>query len=136
MKKTIYVILLIAGCFSVINAQKGVKGKRNNIAGGNQEKMLQEMTTKLSLTTDQQDKVRSILTEGKNNMKSNRQKYKGNKKCLAQAKYQNRKAVESKMMAVLTPEQQTKLQEEKLKKKEEKRRKREEMLSKPIDCSK
>lgn len=132
MKKIIATLLLVAGSFAVTMAQQPHKKQGERQA--NPEKMLEKMTATLSLTPDQQSKIKPILTDAQKTMKSNREKYKGKRKCMAQARYQTRKATEEKIMAVLTPEQQIKFNEEKKKKMEERRKKREEELSKPIDC--
>ena len=136
MKRIAFIILLIAGCFTVGVAQKQHGGMKKGHKPGEPGKFLQEMTNKLSLSSEQQDKVKNILSEGRTAMKASREKYKGNKKCMAQAKFQNRKAVESKILAVLNPEQQAKFQEEKRIKIEKRRKKKEEELSRPIDCGK
>jgi protein CpxP len=136
MKKITLIFLLIAGCFTVSLAQRGPKGGKKQNNQVNQEKRFQEMASKLSLSNEQQEKIKTILADTRKEMKSNRQKYKGNKKCLAQSKYQTKKATDAKIMAVLTPDQQTKFQQEKQLKKEERKKKKEEELSKPIDCSK
>ncbi len=133
MKKAIIMVVLIAGCFSAAIAQQP-KRVKNGAKGTRAENMLEHMTQTLSLTTDQQNKIKPILDEAKKNMRENKEKYKGKKKCMAQAKYQNRKATEEKIMAILTPDQQVKWQEEKKKRMEERRKKREEELSKPINC--
>jgi periplasmic protein CpxP/Spy len=136
MKKIIASLLLIAGCMTV------TVGQNNKNAGNKQrgekrvDKMMSEMTTTLSLTTDQQAKIKPILEENGKTMKENREKYKGNHKCIAQSRYQSRKATEEKIMAVLTPEQQTKFQEEKKKRMEDRKKKREAELAKPIGCGK
>ncbi|MBC7862833.1 MAG: hypothetical protein IAF38_07650 [Bacteroidia bacterium] len=131
MRKLIGTILLIAGCFTVTLAQgpqdQKEKGKRG-------EKLLKEMTTTLSLTTDQQNKIKPIIEETGKTMKTNREKYKGNQKCMRQSAFQTRKASEEKIMAILTPDQQKKFTEEKNKKQEERKKKRQEKLMEPIDC--
>jgi periplasmic protein CpxP/Spy len=133
MKKLIAGILLMAGCFSAAQAQK--PGEKKEMRGEkHQEKMLKEMTEKLTLTPDQQTKIKPILAETGEKMKANREKYKGNNKCMRQACFQARKATEEKIMAVLTPDQQKKFQEEKKRKMEERRKKKEAELSKPIEC--
>ena len=135
MKKLSIVILLLISSATFMFSQKNNK-QRSQKKGANSEKVIQEMTTKLSLTQDQQEKIKTIIADNRASMKSNRQKYKGNKKCLAQSKYQTKKATEAKILAVLTPDQQTKFQTEKQLRVAEKKRKREEELSKPIDCAK
>ena len=135
MKKLSILLLLLISSATFVFSQKSNKQKPPK-KGANAEKVLQEMTTKLSLTTDQQEKIKTIMADNRASMKANRLKYKGNKKCLAQSKYQTKKATETKILAVLTPEQQTKFQSEKQLRAAERKRKREEELSKPIDCTK
>ena len=135
MKNLIFIALLtmfsVASLFAQ-NKGKGLKGKSQ----GKGQKLLQEMSTSLSLSSDQQEKIKTIFSESRAEMQKNRQKYRGNKKCLAQAKYQTRQASEFKIMNILTPEQQTKFQLEKQRRKEERARKKREELSKPIECGK
>jgi Spy/CpxP family protein refolding chaperone len=136
MKKLILFALILGFTHSVAFSQaKGKnKGQAKQQTEKNGEKRLQEMTALLSLTADQQEKIKTIAKESKEKMKADRQKYKGNKKCLAKAKYQNKVARKDKLMAVLTPEQQTKWTAEVERKKQEKKKKKKEELSQPIEC--
>ena len=92
------------------------------------------MTEKLSLTAEQQNQLKPILADAGKTMKENREKYKGNQKCMRQARFQTMKASETKIMALLTPDQQTKYAEVKKQKQEERKKKRETEMMKPIDC--
>lgn len=135
MKKIVATLLLVAGCFAVTFAQE----PRNTDHAGKKErradKIMKEMTASLSLTAEQQTKIKPILEETGKTMKANREKYKGNHKCMAQARFQTHKAAEEKILATLTPEQQAKFKEDKKKRMEERRKKREAELSKPIECT-
>lgn len=130
MKKLIAGLLLVAGCYTAALGQEGQEGRKEK----RQDKAMKEMTEKLSLSQDQQNKIKPILEETAKTMKENREKYKGNMKCMRQARFQTHKASEEKILAVLTPDQQKKFQEEKKRKMEERRKKREQELMKPVEC--
>lgn len=132
MRKLFAAFMLIAGCTSAVFAQEPIASKQRGEK--RVDKAMKEMTEKLSLSADQQSQIKPILEETGKTMKVNREKYKGNHKCMAQARYQTHKASEEKIMALLTPEQQTKFQEEKKKRMEERKKKRQDQLSKPIEC--
>lgn len=134
MKKLMATLLLVAGSCIVTLAQNPDAAKKGGRGEKRGEKMLKEMTTTLSLTPEQQEKIKPILAETGKTMKENREKYKGNQKCMHQARFQTHKAAEAKIMAVLTPDQQTKFQAEKKKRQEERKKKREEEMMKPIEC--
>lgn len=133
MKKIIVTILLVAGCLTITMAQK--PNNKNAKDGENRkEKKMEEITLLLSLTTVQQTQIKPILDEERKAMKDNREKYKGNQKCMRQAAFQTRAASESKIMAVLNPEQQKKFTEEKNKRKENRKKEWQDKMNKPIDC--
>lgn len=134
MKKLFFLMLItVSVCSSTFAQGKGNKQPKQ-LSEKKGEKRLQEMTKLLSLTPDQQEKIKAIAKESKEKMKSDRQKYKGNKKCLAKARFQNKLARKDKLMSVLTPEQQTKWIAEVERKKQEKKKKRIAELSQPIEC--
>jgi Spy/CpxP family protein refolding chaperone len=139
MKKRLAMCLLVASSIMVSGVfaqeeQHSTKPGKEHHGEKRADKVMKEMTEKLSLSKEQQEKIRPIIMETGKTMKENREKYKGNQKCMHQARFQTHKASEEKIMAVLNTDQQKKFQEEKKRRMEDRKKKREEELMKPIDC--
>lgn len=126
MKKIKLLIVALISCHFLVAQEKPLNNKN--------EGFLAKLKTELNLTTEQENKIKPILASNKAQLKSNRQKYKGNQKCLKKAQYQQRKKTRFEIEQVLSADQNAKWKEIQEKKKEEKRKKRMEYLNSPMEC--
>jgi Spy/CpxP family protein refolding chaperone len=115
-----------------LSAQSHIEKKQEGPKKG--RGLMNDLKTELNLTQEQEGQIKPILEANRSAMKLNREKYKGNAKCMRKAKYQQRKKTRAEIEKILTPEQNQKWKAIKEKRKEENRKKREEYLNSPIEC--